>query len=219
MTNVKESYPFTITITKIRDMKSLKVILLSSLIMSFTGILSTSSAQLPIDFGIKAGVNLANFSGTDMDLDSRQAFVVGASLDISLPMFPVAVESGVYYSQKGAESGGSTIKLDYVEVPVLAKFNFGPPGPFSPHLVAGPYVGFLVDSELEDSAGNTADLEDFTEEVDFGGIVGLGADFNMGLTKLNAQVRYSMGLSSVFTNQLDDGERNAVLSVVVGVRF
>lgn len=187
--------------------------------MAFTGVITVSNAQLPIDFGIKAGVNLANFSGTDADLDSRQAFVVGASMDLSLPMFPIGLESGVYFSQKGAESGSNTLKLDYVEVPVLAKINFGPPGPFSPHLVAGPYVGFTITSETEDGSGNTFELDDFVNEVDFGGTVGVGADFNMGLTKLNAQLRYSMGFTPVFTDQLDGGEKNAVLSVVVGVRF
>lgn len=187
--------------------------------MAFTGVISVSNAQLPIDFGIKAGVNLANFSGTDADLDSRQAFVVGASLDLSLPMFPVGIESGVYFSQKGVEPGASTLKLDYIEVPVLAKLKFGPPGPFSPHFVAGPYVGFNITSEIEDGDGNTLDLDDFINEVDFGGMLGVGADFNMGLTKLNAQVRYSMGLTPVYIDQFDDGERNTVLSVVVGVRF
>lgn len=200
-------------------MKSIKVLLLSSLFLAFTGVISVSNAQLPIDFGIKAGINLANFSGTDADLDSRQAFVVGASLDISLPMFPVGIESGVYYSQKGVEPGPNTLKLDYIEVPVLAKLKFGPPGPFSPHVVAGPYVGFNIVSEIEDNDGNTFELDDFINEVDFGGMLGVGADFNLGLTKLSAQVRYSMGLTPVYTDQLDDGERNAVLSVVVGVRF
>lgn len=200
-------------------MKQVKITLLTALLFAFTGLMSISKAQSPLSFGVKGGINVANFTGTDADPDSRTAFTIGASLDISIPMAPIGVESGVYYSQKGAESGNSTLKVDYIEVPVLAKIGFGPPGPFSPHIVAGPYVGFNINAEVEDGGGNTVDMEEFVNEVDIGGMVGLGADFSLGLAKLNAQVRYSMGFTSVFTDQFDDDEKNAVLSVVVGFSF
>lgn len=200
-------------------MKYIKLIALTALMLAFTGLMSISKAQSPVSFGVKGGVNLSNFVGSDGDFDSRQGVVIGASLDISIPMAPIGVESGVYYSQKGAESGNSTLKIDYVEIPVLAKISFGPPGPFSPHLVAGPYLGFNINSEAEDGNGNTVDLEDFTNEVDVGGLVGLGADFGIGLAKLNAQVRYNIGFTSVFSDQFDDGEKNGVVSIVVGFSF
>lgn len=179
--------------------------------------MSSGYAQSPVKFGVKGGINLANISGTDTDFEIRQGMIIGASVDFSLPMLPIGVESGVYYTQKGAEFENIDYKIDYIEVPVLAKVSLGPPGPISPHLIVGPTVGFMVNSEIEDSAGNTLNVDDTTTEIEFGGLAGVGADFNVGLAQLNAQIRYNYGFTKVYEDS-DDGN-NAVLSVVLGISF
>ncbi len=207
-------------------MKKLRITLLSTALLFFAGTFTHAMAQSPVSFGIQGGMNIANITGTDDDLDARFGLTAGAVVDISLPMMPFGIQSGVFYTQKGAKidnnDGEGTFRFDYIEVPVMARFQLGPPGPISPLLVVGPYVGFNVNAEVEGTGNGVSasfDLDDETRSTEIGGTIGVGLDFNLGLTKLNAMARYSYGFTTIFDSDFEDGERNAVLSVTVGIRF
>ncbi len=191
-------------------MKKLSYIIITLFLLA--GFAKTAEAQSPVNFGIKGGVNFANLS--DGDADARTGFIGGLVIDLGLPLLPLGIETGAYYSQKGFETSG-TLKLDYLEVPVLAKFSLGPPGPISPSFVIGPYAGFLLNSEFEGESG-AIDLDDATESVDFGLLAGVGVDFNLGLTKLNVQARYGLGLVDAFDGQ---DSKHRVLSLTAGIMF
>lgn len=206
--------------------KRLTTAALSIFMIVSYGLIHQVNAQSPIDFGVKGGVNIANLSSDD-DLDSRTGIHAGLVLDFSLPLLPIGVESGIYYTQKGAEftEEGITVtgKLDYIEVPVLAKISLGPPGPFSPHVVVGPYAAFNTKAEFEASSGSASLSEDFsdqTSDLDFGAIAGVGADFNLGLTKLNVSARYSYGFSNINDSDFEvDEENNRVFMISAGIMF
>jgi len=202
--------------------------LTSLLIILFmtAAMIQQANAQSPVSFGLKGGLNISNLHGSDFEPDARTGVLLGAVIDINVPVLPFGVESGVYYSQKGAElSDGnfdSKIKLDYIEVPVMAKFQLGPPGPVTPSLAIGPYLGFNVNAEEEFTAGGvteTNDISDAIKGTEFGGVAALGLDFNLGLTKLNATARYSYGFTSVWDDSDMDSDRNAVFSIAVGIMF
>ncbi len=191
-----------------------------------------SQAQGLVNFGLKGGVNIANMSFDDFDDNSsRTGITIGAVVDIGIPMFPVGLETGIYYSQQGTTfditetvegmpvSMDGTIKLDYLTIPVLAKVNFGPPGPLSPHFVAGPYAAFILNAEEEYTIGGQTesfDISDDTESMDFGLTVGLGADLNLMVTTISVQGRYSFGFTDVFDGE---GSKNRVISIVAGFAF
>src|SRR5690606_27963512 len=89
---------------------------------------ATMQAQ-GVDFGIKAGANFANFNG-DIDSDGITSFHAGLVLELSLvPTFSVQAE-GLFssvggkakYEQDGVIGVAQDINLDYVSVPVMAKF-------------------------------------------------------------------------------------------------
>lgn len=192
-------------------MKILKLGSFITIILLFfsLGIQQTTLAQSPVDFGIRGGVNFANYSDTPDDPDSRTGIMIGGYLNIGIPMAPFSIQPEVTYNQKGAESGGSTIEVDYLEVPVLAKFSFMP-GPASPHIYAGPYVGIVLNSEV-----NGVDFSDNTE-TDFGGIIGAGVDINAGVVNLDLGGRYGFG----FVDAFDGGQgKNSVFSIVAGISF
>jgi hypothetical protein len=201
-----------------------KLILLTASLFLFSGMITSTFAQSPVSFGLKGGVNLANLNGDNFsDADVRSGLNIGVVLEFSLPLSPIGIESGLYYSQKGASNEDlgvtSTLKTDYLEVPVLAKLSFGPPGPIKPHLLAGPYLGFLLNSEaVEESGGasSTIDFKDSTNDVDFGLTGGIGLDVNMGLATLSLQARYSLGLTEVYTNS---EAKHGVFAIVAGFTF
>lgn len=201
-------------------MKKLISLFLPILLTAVFTLADHANAQNPINFGVKGGLNIANFNNIDDDLDSRAGLMAGIVLDISLPASPAGIESGLYFSQKGAETAGGdvSIKVDYLEVPVLAKINFGPPAPVSPHLVVGPYAGFNLNSETEASVGGV-DVEfddDSVNSTEFGIIGGLGADLNLVATTINVQARYGYGLTSVFEGT---DAQNGVFSITAGIMF
>ncbi|WP_069131907.1 porin family protein [Rhodohalobacter halophilus] len=204
-----------------RKLTSLLVVIFITTVMA-----QSVHAQSPVSFGLKAGMNISNLHGSDFEPDAKTGILLGAVLDINVPALPFGVESGVYYSQKGAELSGdnfeSKIKLDYIEVPVMAKFQLGPPGPITPSLAVGPYLGFNVNAEEEFSSGGvtqTDDISDGIKGTEFGGVGALGLDFNLGLTKLNATARYSYGFTSVWDDSDVDSDRNAVFSIALGIMF
>jgi opacity protein-like surface antigen len=213
-------------------MKNITLTIVTAVVLLFSGALHTANAQNPVSFGLKGGINIANLSGDEFeDFDTRTGLTVGAVLDINIPMLPIGIESGIYYTQKGVSFSESIdffgemmdfkgkLKLDYIEVPVLAKISLGPPGPLSPHLLVGPYVGFNLNAEFDISSNGESESEDISDDInstDFGFLAGVGVDFNLGLTKLNIQARYTFGLNDI-SDDIDS--RHRVLSLVAGITF
>lgn len=198
----------------------MKKLLLSVFLLSGLVFITTPSAQAQL--GVKAGLNSANFNDTDASTDSRMGLMAGLTYDFAIPMSPITIQPGVFYAQKGAESsteaGEGKIKLDYVEIPVVAKFDFILDNPMlTPHVYFGPYMGFNInaESELSGEEGSiSGDIDDEVKGTDFGVVVGAGAD----ITKFNVGLRYSAGLTDIAENDAFDG-KNGVFSIVAGINF
>lgn len=71
-------------------------------------------------YGVRFGMNISNFSG-DVDADSKVgmtlAGIVGLRVSQSTPVF---LESGLYYSGRGAKK----LSANYLEIPLLIKYGF-----------------------------------------------------------------------------------------------
>lgn len=203
-------------------MKKTVTTFLALIVISFSGLPNAVNAQNPVDFGIKGGLNFATFHGSDADYETLSDYTVGIAIDISLPTLPVDIESGVYYSHKGAQADGGNVRLnvEYIEVPVLAKYNLGLFNQISPHLILGPYAGYTINSNARGvTFSNVDSLEDFTNDFDFGLMGGLGADLKVAVTTVNIQTRYSYGFTSVFDDGFDGDAKNGVFSIVAGIMF
>lgn len=184
----------------------MKKLLLVLLVVSFTGV---ANAQ-DLTFGAKAGVNFASLTGDDVeDIDGRTSFHLGMIAEFLLSE-KFAIQPEVLYSSQGAKASDedSEWKLDYVSIPVMAKY-FVTEGL---SLEAGPYVAFNVVSEF-DMEGITVDLEDETESTDFGAAFGLGYQLPMGLF---FQGRYAMGLTDISS---EGDAKNGVFQLSLGYRF
>lgn len=185
-----------------------------ALIIGLLTTFSIQQAQAQVDFGLRAGLNFTNIndSPSNFDPDSRSGFMVGGYLNFTAPMIPFSIQPEAVYTQKGYESGGATLEVDYLEIPVLAKFNLIP-GPISPHIYLGPYAGFVLNSE---ATGGGISINIDNAQTDFGGIIGAGADINAGVTKLNIGARYGFGLVDI----IDGAQgKNSAISIVAGISF
>lgn len=184
-----------------------------------------------VKFGVKAGLNLANISGDDTeDLDGRTSFHIGGVAEIMITD-KFSFQPELLYSAQGAKSTYEdqfekeeiTIKLDYINLPLMAKYYVAEG--FS--IEAGPQIGFLMNSEAdyeyidkedpEFNESGTEDLKDEIKGIDFGVNLGLGYKLENGL---NFGARYNLGLSDLW--DIDTGgikNQNSVIQVSVGYFF
>jgi hypothetical protein len=156
--------------------------------------MKTGFAQQPhVEFGLKGGVNLANFKNeSNSNTDSKTGFYAGGLAHIHLSK-SFAIQPEVVYSQQGAEAGNAKWKANYVNIPVLAQYMFG--NGF--RLQTGPQLGILTSSEVK-SGGTETDLDNVFKTTDFSWSFGTSYLFDKGL---GIDARYNLGLSNINKNE------------------
>ncbi|MES2574095.1 MAG: porin family protein [Bacteroidota bacterium] len=178
-----------------------KAILIIALMFSAT--LSVKAQLLQI--GVKAGLNYANFTGTEIQTDAITSYHAGLVAEIKLAD-KFAIQPELLYSTQGAsyEEAGEEFKneLGYIAIPVLAKIYLGK----SFSLELGPQASFLL-SEKSD-----VDFDD-SNTFDFG----LAGGLSYKITKnIFIQGRYVLGLTEVSS---DANAKNSVLQFSAGLMF
>ncbi len=174
-----------------------------------------------VKFGVKAGLNVANVSNLDGEIkfDSRMAYHVGAMAEAILTE-RFSVQPEVLFSVQGVrkKEGGitATINLNYVNVPVMAKYYIIE----GLSLEVGPQVGFLTTAEfkLEGAGGKsgTEDIKDELKKVDFG--LNFGTSYNY--QNFNLGVRYNLGLTDLSKEREEgDASKNGVFQISLGYFF
>jgi len=175
-----------------------------------------------INFGAKAGVNFASITGDDTDdLDMRTSLHVGVVAEIVISE-TFSFQPELLYSAQGAkesiENVDLTFKVDYLNLPLMAKFYVGEG--FS--LEAGPQIGFLLSSKFEgeeDGNSMSVDMKDYLKGIDFGLNLGLGYKLESGL---NFGARYNFGFSDLNDSEEEFGTssiKNSVIQAYVGFFF
>jgi hypothetical protein len=180
---------------------------------------ATAHAQ-DVSVGVKAGFNLANVSiddpGDIADPKNRTAFVAG--LFVTVPAGGLlAFQPEVLFSMQGSNfnqgSDSGALKLDYVQVPLLARIK---PAKSPVGIVVGPALAFRTRAKLS--------VEGEDEELDFkdqvkGNDVGFVAGVVVDVAHVVLDGRYTWGLKNIAKDP-DDGEvKNRVFSLTLGFRF
>jgi hypothetical protein len=197
------------------------------LVAAFAGLLVLPRpAAADVQFGIKAGGNMARPTGADADdplatLKSRVGFTGGIFLAFNFGRV-VTIQSEVLYTMKGAtyvaldDSYTDKLSADYIEIPLLLKLRIPTPV-VQPFVFAGPSVGFKLKEKLE-SNGVPLD-ETILKNNDYGAIFGAGV--NVGRNFM-VDVRYSLGLQKVistFEGDVEPDFKNGVWSASIGIAF
>lgn len=151
--------------------------------------------------GLKAGVNYANYTGTDVNTDAITNFHAG--LLVELKIFKnFSLQPELLYSTQGASLKNLNEEfkneLGYISIPVVAKFyltdNLG--------LEIGPQASFLLSERNEVKAGDSNTF-DFAVtgglSYKFGKHFFIQARYGLGLTepKRDADVKNSLAQASL----------------------
>jgi hypothetical protein len=197
----------------------------------------------------KVGVNFANASlsennGLEAGKSSLIGLTGGLGFNFSLTSDNfLSIQPEILYSQKGFSSASTGLvsydgdyRLNYLEIPLLVKINFGGEK-VRLYVNAGPSIGYLLSGRVNGRVsalgilGTSIDESiEFTDSptpldirqldanrieagLNFGG--GLGYAF-AGSTALFVDVRYNMGLTD-FNNQ--DQSKNRIIALTAGVQI
>ena len=169
----------------------MKKIILSVVVLATT--ISVSRAQ--VSFGLKGGIGLFNFSGSDASgtgFKSKIGILAAgyAAIPIS-ETFAIAPE--LQFSGQGAKVTESGVSVDfnvnYLNIPVLAQYR-NESGFF---VEAGPQIGFLMSAKAKGS-GLDEDIKSSFNSTAFSLDFGAGYKSGMGL---GISARYALNLNNI----------------------
>jgi hypothetical protein len=190
---------------------------MKKLILLVIGAISFSLIQAQVNFGVKAGLNLANATGSDATGSStRSNFHAGVLAQIPVTgqfsIQPEAIYSGQGARVDFADGSGGTIsgthKLSYINVPILLKYTSA-----SGFLVeTGPQIGFLISAKASVNGMNANEKDNF-ESTDFSWAFGIGF---MSLINIGIDARYNLGLTNV-ENSSNGGTTGTVKNSVIQI--
>ena len=151
-------------------------------------------AKAGLNFGIKGGYNVTNFSFSSdvLDTSNKSGFFIGPSLKIGLPVLPIGFEVAALYDQRDAKMDGTTVSQKSINIPVNVRYEFGLGDMAGIYLAAGPQFGFNIGDKrfkFSDLQQDDYKLKDSNLSLNLGAGVRLlkhveiGFNYNMALGK------------------------------------
>jgi hypothetical protein len=187
-------------------------------LLTLLSVISVGAYAQGVSGGLKLGLNLSNqtMSSTESSFTSSPSFRpsihVGGYLTLMLSE-KFGVQPEILYSGQGYKETNGTIAIDYITVPVLARYNFT--SLFSVHL--GPQIGVLMSAKAKpENGGDSQDLKEYLKGTDIGVAAGLGIDLPMGL---NFGFRFVKGFTNIIEDSDDVKYKNYNLQLSVGYKL
>jgi hypothetical protein len=175
-------------------MRSLKILLLSAFIVLASNAVSAQA------FGVRAGANISDISGSGFNTDAKTGLYVGVYKEIPLVKGLLFVQPEVQYSQEGFSTKTEDVKIDYITVPILAKVYAVKMLSFE----TGPQFGFAISDNLKDNIAFKAfgtKTETFVPSWAFGMSLNLPLGLSINgryISSLNEALNNVDGKSQVF---------------------
>jgi hypothetical protein len=180
----------------------------------------------------KGGVTFSNLNTSESGVSGRTGFVAGLGLGIPVTADNFfVIQPEILYIQKGANfsTNGTTTRvgntyINYAELPVLAKINFGGES-FRAYVNGGPSVAYALFGRTTQNGavvdikfGDDADVT-FNNRIDLGLQFGGGIGFKAGPGDILLDLRYGMGLSNLLNKPVagtDTEAQNRAYALTLG---
>ena len=165
----------------------------------------------------------ALFDSNRMRTGLNVAAVAGLSLSRNVPLY---LETGLGYTEKGGTKGRGidkmTFNLNYLEVPIVLKYDVSTYGLFGVQPYVGGYLAYGVGGKVKDY-GIRNSYSAFGDErpgyprfQHFDGGLKIGCGIN--LSAFYADFSYEYGLTNISHNSFDETHNSSVL-LTVGVNL
>jgi hypothetical protein len=188
-------------------MKLVYMILLAAIVIVAAHEIAEGQSLREFDLGGKAGLNVATHVGPDAEglvvkSANKLAFSIGGVG--SYPLYRMlAVQVELLFSTKGRKDvvngmdyGGDD--LYYIDIPILAKFEFPLGIPVDPYLLVGSGFGILLHAVGENFDGTRFEITQNVSTFDIGPVVGAGGTYLLGSRGVVLfEARYFRGLTTL----------------------
>ncbi len=195
-----------------------------------------TGASAQIDVGFQAGVNLYKLTGDSISAADSLGTLKGINIGVTVAV-PVSdlfsVHIGLAYSQQGTaandffgDSINAKVKINYIDIPVLAKISPSMDGALGVDFFVGPSIGFKIGCKLSSSSTLfTGDCDSTTNDIQvkstqFSIVGGAGINYAVGSGSLLLQGFYNYGLTNIddsaTPDPADPNAYNRGWSILVG---
>ncbi|MBC3794748.1 porin family protein [Spirosoma utsteinense] len=201
-----------------------------ALFFSFLLCVSTSYGQQRFSAGPRVGLNLSNYWGNADGMSFKPGIAAGAFLMYS-SLNHFGISADVLYSQRGTKYDNGVIKytqrVNYLEVPVVARYFLTLNGNFRPNIFVGPSLGIRLNAKRVNGASavfNGENSNDF-RNLDLGATGGFQLNWGTGNRQhFLIDARYNLGLSDVQTNLPNlwgrrSSLQNSTITIALGYAF
>ena len=175
----------------------------------------TASAQP--EWGVKAGLNLANLTKSDGSM--KPSFYVGAFAEFRINDY-LGIQPEVMYSRQGSYDKEGSMKmwrrLNYINIPILAKIYLLE----NLSLDLGPQFGILLNAKLRyknDPVLGGNGSRDIDDAKNFDVSIPIGLTYRIAQFDISA--RYILGLTEVDKTMDNKKKKNSVIQIGAGYRF
>ena len=185
----------------------------------------TYCTEAQISFGPKAGLNIANLSGKDInDGKSLIGLAIGGLVNYAINE-KFSIQPELLFSQEGMQWKDEDYKqknrLNYLNIPILAQYNH--PSGFFAH--TGPQLGLLLSAKSKfkdeipsigdgpgDAISGTNDIKEYFSKAIVSWALGAGYLHESGF---GVNLRYNRGLSNSLSKTNDGKAASSVFNIGV----
>ena len=135
-------------------------------ILAIITLFTAAPAAAQFNWGIKAGVNLAQKPSDIEDVKGKTGWFVGPMAKFTLPIVGLGLEANLLYSQSSTEVQGETIERKTVDLPVYLRYEFSLPVVnkfLEPFLAVGPQWSWNVGDKTFSVGNILAGSQNFSE--------------------------------------------------------
>jgi opacity protein-like surface antigen len=214
-----------------------KIRMLATIAVAAGALFTFQSALHAQTIGFKVGQTFSKLDAEDDDdveQDFLKKFAGGGFIRFGLGGLGMqaellAVTKGFKTSDEDADFGNAeaSLKLDYIEVPVLLRFGLGS-GTVSPYVMAGPTFSFETGCSFELESADfdgSVDCEDDNADLfkrkkfDLGATGVAGLEFKAGPGALLLEGRFTQGLTNISDEDSSGSIKNHSFAILAGYSF
>lgn len=170
-------------------------------LFAVVAMLTATTAQAQVSFGLKGGLNVSSISLSEevLDASNRCGFFVGPTIKFTLPVVGLGIDASALYDQREAKISTNTssttvnglteetIKQQQIAIPINLRYGFGLGDAASIFVFAGPQFGFNVGDKNQSLWKDAAEWK--LKTSNFSVNVGLGV---MALNHLQVSANYNI---------------------------
>ena len=179
-----------------------------AMLMTVPALAQYSSGGFELDkqnlyYGARFGMTLASISG-DRSIGTKAGMTLGGVIGLRVSStHPVFLESGLYYTQRGAKDSNWDVKHHNLEIPILVKYGFQLGDEFAILPFIGPYFAYAVSSKVTPK-GEDLSIERLNRN-NVGFKLGCGAEYN----KLYLELGYQLQVTNILDSDNLSAHNNA----------